>query len=171
MLYHVLDYEIGHDEPPLVQEAFALFVSAFFNDNIGYLFNDFHYPVVGLYHVLEYCIGHNEPTIVKDSFPPLVTDFAHVPEHYEFPEKHVVLWGLFQIFACKEVGSCKRPDSIVEDYLSYFFLYYFSNMSCLLLFISFIRTYGTRGLSASSHSFILRKKYIYVIYFVHVLTS
>ena len=52
-----------------------------------------------------------------------------------------------------------------------FYLSYLSSMPCLLCFIAFIKNHRTIWLSASSRSFISRKKIIAVIYHAHPLTS
>ena len=64
---------------------------------LEYVFQDCHYPVVGIYHVLDYYVEHDEPPLVRDSFFLIVTDSVHVTEHLKVPEQYVVLRGSFQL--------------------------------------------------------------------------
>ena len=94
-LYHILDYYVGHNEPPLVRESFPLFVTVLFRNHLVCIFHNFHLPVVGIYHILNYYVGHDYLPLVRDSFLLLVNYFVRFLEHYGFPEQHAVIWGHF----------------------------------------------------------------------------
>ena len=65
--------------------------------HFGYVFHEFHYPVVGLYHVIGYYVRPDEPPLLRESSLLFVTAFFHNHIGYVFHDCHLPVVGLYHL--------------------------------------------------------------------------